>query len=115
MAFRAPWTAVARARSRCFSTSTCLHKSKVSALEFQLSTKDAVYRARLAALEQLLPSIKGRWGGVSFAVMQALGLGWLTDSEESLMRFVRARATYVPRWVIDAISVSYTHLRAHET
>ena len=103
MAFRAPWTAVARARSRCFSTSTCLHKNKVSALEFQLSTKDAVYRARLAALEQLLPSIKGRWGGVSFAVMQALGLGWLTDSEESLMRFVRARATYVPRWVIDAI------------
>ena len=93
MAFRAPWTAVARARSRCFSTSTCLHKSKVSALEFQLSTKDAVYRARLAALEQLLPSIKGRWGGVSFAVMQALGLGWLTDSE----------------------AVSYTHLRAHET
>lgn len=102
---RAAAAAVAApARVRNFTTSrTTLQASKVSALEFQLSTEDAVYRARLAALEQLLPTIKGRWGGIGFAVSQALGLGWMTDSEESVMRIVSSRAMYYPTWVVDAM------------
>lgn len=88
---------------RSFSNSFSVRQNKVSALDFQLSSADAIYRARLAALEQLLPTIKGRWGGAGFAVSQALGLGWLTDSEESVMRYVSSRAVYVPMWVVDAM------------
>ncbi|WFD23803.1 hypothetical protein MEQU1_002497 [Malassezia equina] len=76
---------------------------KVSALEFKIGSDDAVYRARLAALEQLLPTIKGRWGGVGFAVSQAFGLGWMTESEDSVMRHVSTRAMYYPIWVVDAM------------
>lgn len=77
--------------------------SRVSALPFRLGTEDAVYRARLAALEQLLPTIKGRFGGLAFAVSQAMGLSFLTDSEENVMRFVSSRAIYYPTWVVDGM------------
>ncbi|WFD03130.1 hypothetical protein MOBT1_001819 [Malassezia obtusa] len=85
---------------RALSTSArALRASRVSALDFQLGTKDAVHRARLGALEQLLPTIKGRWGAVAFAVSQALGFGWLTESEADVMRFESAQAMYYPTWV----------------
>ncbi|WFD48597.1 hypothetical protein GLX27_003267 [Malassezia furfur] len=85
---------------RALSTSArAARTSRVSALDFQLGTKDAVHRARLGALEQLLPTIKGRWGGIAFAVSQALGLGWMTESEEDVMRFESAQALYYPIWV----------------
>ena len=96
---RWPWL------GRNFSSS-CLRLSqpaKVAALDFKISSDDAVYRARLAALEQLLPTIKGRWGGVGFAVSQAFGLGWMTEPEDSVMRHVSTRAMYYPIWVVDAI------------
>lgn len=85
---------------RAFSTSCrALRASRVSALEFQISSSDATYRARLAALEQLLPAIKGRWGGVGFALSQAFGFGWLTEKEDEVMQFESAQALYYPVWV----------------
>jgi len=98
---RARWPSV----SRNFSSSTLSmsHPVKVAALDFKIGSEDAVYRARLAALEQLLPTIKGRWGGVGFAVSQAFGLGWMTEPEESVMRHVSTRAMYYPIWVVDAM------------
>jgi len=77
--------------------------SRVAALDFRISRQDAIYRARLAALEQLLPLIKGRWGAAWFAVMHSLGLGALADSEDSVMHFESARAVYLPVWAVDAI------------
>ncbi|WFD27313.1 hypothetical protein MNAN1_002309 [Malassezia nana] len=34
---------------------------------------------------------------------QAFGFGWMTDSEESVMRHVSNRAMYYPIWVVDAM------------
>lgn len=99
----ARWAITGPCARRWFGTSCTRHENKVAALDFQLGTQDAVYRARLAALEQLLPTIKGRWGGVGFALSQAFGLGWMTESEESVMRFVSSRAVYYPTWVVDAM------------
>ncbi|WFD31696.1 hypothetical protein MSPP1_002735 [Malassezia sp. CBS 17886] len=88
----------AATRGMCMSAARA-RESRVSALDFKLGTRDAVYRARLAALELLLPEMKGRWGAVAYATAQAAGLGWMTDSEEDIMRFEAARAVFYPMWV----------------
>ncbi|PKI84037.1 hypothetical protein MVES1_002071 [Malassezia vespertilionis] len=94
----------ARGALRAFSTSAhATRENRVSALNFMLSSESAVYRARLAALEQLLPAIKGRWGGIGFAITQALGLGAMLESEESVMRFESAQPLYYPVWIAEGI------------
>ncbi|WFC99640.1 hypothetical protein MYAM1_002385 [Malassezia yamatoensis] len=72
---------------RLSSTTGSLSKTRVSTLPFQLGSQDAIHRARLGALEQLLPTIKG----------------WMTESEEDVMRFESIQSMYLPVWAIDAL------------
>lgn len=88
---------------RGLATSCGRAAARVSALDFRMSTEAAVRRARLVAIEELLPSIVGRWQSLALLLAQTATSGLFDRLEARLMRFERAQAVYVPMWSIDAV------------
>lgn len=88
---------------RQFATACARAAPRVSALDFRMSTQAAVRRARLVAIESLLPSIIGRWQSIALLLAQTATSGLFDSVESRLMRFERAQAVYLPMWSIDAV------------